>query len=356
MKISFPQMGNYWIAFKDLFEGMDFDVLLPQKTTRKTMELGSKYSPEFACLPFKITLGNYIESIRLGADTLLQAGRVGACRYGYYGEAQEAILHDIGYDVRIINLFEGETQINFIRALKKLNPKASLAKIINSAFLMFRKIDAIDSLEQKARKIRAREVKKGSVDDILKKSLDDLDKAKFFDIRKIRKKFYRETEKISIDKGKNSLKVGIIGEIYLVIEPFSNLNIEEKLGELDVEVYRPICLSNTIKDTVFPWRQKEIIRKRKEFAKYDLGAEAGYSIGHAVKFAEEGFDGIIHIYPFTCMPEQSAAEILPEISKKLNIPILIFSLDEHAAEAGFSTRLEAFVETLHERRKNKNYE
>jgi predicted nucleotide-binding protein (sugar kinase/HSP70/actin superfamily) len=143
----------------------------------------------------------------------------------------------------------------------------------------------------------------------------------------------------------------IVGELYLEMEPYANLDIEKKLAELGVEVYRPLCLSSMIKDAVFPWKQRRITNYGNEFIKYDLGAHAGHAVGHsAFEFSRNGVDGVIQVYPFTCMPEQSAREILPNVSKEYKKPILSLSFDEHAAEAGFLTRLEAFVETIYERR------
>ena len=105
IKISFPHMGNYYIAINYLIKKITKqEALIPPKTTRKTIEIGSKYSPDFVCMPFKYNLGNYIETLEQGANILLQAG--GGCRYGYYAELQEQILKDLGYKFEFINLME----------------------------------------------------------------------------------------------------------------------------------------------------------------------------------------------------------------------------------------------------------
>ena len=46
-------------------------------------------------MPFKYTLGCFIEALDRGAEVIVQAG--GGCRLGFYGEVQEAILRDLGY-------------------------------------------------------------------------------------------------------------------------------------------------------------------------------------------------------------------------------------------------------------------
>ena len=96
--ITFPHIGSYYIPIKYLIEKTTLcKVIVPPKITKKTIELGSKYSPDYVCVPFKYNLGNFIESIELGANVVLQAG--GGCRYGYYAELQEQILKDLGYDI-----------------------------------------------------------------------------------------------------------------------------------------------------------------------------------------------------------------------------------------------------------------
>jgi len=71
MKITFPHLGNVYIAGKAFLEELGHEVITPPVCSKRTMELGSKYSPEMMCLPFKIFIGNYIESIEKGADTIL---------------------------------------------------------------------------------------------------------------------------------------------------------------------------------------------------------------------------------------------------------------------------------------------
>ena len=99
--ISFPNLANYDVPVKFLFEKLtDYEVRKSPPMTRKTLELGSKYSPDYVCMPFKYTLGNYIESLDNGANILIQAG--GGCRFGYYFELQKKILEDLGYKFKYI--------------------------------------------------------------------------------------------------------------------------------------------------------------------------------------------------------------------------------------------------------------
>ena len=84
----------------------------------------------------------------------------------------------------------------------------------------------------------------------------------------------------------------------------------------------------------------------------NVGAECNVSIGECMEYAREGIDGAVHLMPFTCSPEAIARTVFQKLSRDLSFPILTVVFDEHTAEAGLMTRLEAFVDLLRRRRAN----
>lgn len=72
--VTFPHMGDYWIGFKTFAELLDCDIVVPPPMTRRTLDLGARLSPEFVCVPFKYTLGCFVESLEQGANVLIQIG------------------------------------------------------------------------------------------------------------------------------------------------------------------------------------------------------------------------------------------------------------------------------------------
>lgn len=74
MKITFPHLGNVYIADKAFLENHGHEVITPPVCSRRPLELGIKNSPEMMCMHFKIFIGNYLESIDKGADTILLTG------------------------------------------------------------------------------------------------------------------------------------------------------------------------------------------------------------------------------------------------------------------------------------------
>ena len=86
MKISWPHMGSLEFVMGGIFEEMGVDYVLPPPNSQRTLELGARHGPEFACFPLKTTLGNFIEAIENGADTLIMVAGRGPCRFGFYAE------------------------------------------------------------------------------------------------------------------------------------------------------------------------------------------------------------------------------------------------------------------------------
>ena len=352
LKVSLPHMGNYSIAFKSLIDGLGCQMVVPPPISRRTVELGSRHSPEFVCLPFKINLGNYIEALDLKAEVLLQAGRSGACRYGYYGEVQEQILRDLGYEFHMVHLFSGGRQFNFVSSIRSLTNGVSRPRIVRASYLTLLKIHLIDEMESKVRKLRAYEVERGRSDRLLEEGLKKLELMRSGrEIKRLRQEMRKKFRSIEICKDANPVRIGIVGELYVVMEPRANLDIERKLGGLRVEVIRPLTLSALLKYAVFPFLSHRITNRGKGFIQYELGAHAGHSVAHTVEFAEMGLDGVMQLYPFTCMPEISARAILGNVSRTLGIPVLQLSFSEQTGEAGVDTRIEAFVDMLERRRK-----
>ena len=140
----------------------------------------------------------------------------------------------------------------------------------------------------------------------------------------------------------------------MVLEPFSNLDVEIELGKLGVEVRRSTFISGWTK---FNWflnplgmdEKDRIHRAAMPYLKRDVGGDGWETVGEKVLHAGE-YDGIVHLAPFTCMPEIIAQNIMP--STRENIPVMTILCDEQLAKPGILTRLEAFVDLLERRRRS----
>lgn len=345
-KISFPHMGNYFYALKPLALLLADEVIMPPSITKKTIELGTKHSPESACIPFKYNLGNFIEALDKGANILIQSG--GGCRFGYYGEVQESILKNLGYNFEFLKFVNDFNIIKIARYIKKNNPKLSYFYILKTMLFCYFRVRLIDKIEDYVRKNIGFEIKNGDFEKAFKIFLTELDKTKkMADLRGLDKKYSKIFKSILINKPQNPIKVGIVGELYVLMEPFSNFNIEKELGKKGIEVHRFCSVSSILHDIfTFESHTKKFLKFAKPYLKYHIGAHGTESVGLANNLRKKGFDGIIHIKPFGCMPEVNAMSALHNMAKENNFPILYFSFDSQTSETGVKTRLEAFYDML----------
>jgi len=363
MKVTFPHLGNAYICVKALLDDLGADYIIPPFNNKKSLELGARHVPELACLPLKITIGNLIQGYEQGADTVLMAGGRGPCRFGYYCEMHREILRDIGCNMDVITLeMPTKNYGEFIRKIKTLAGGLNVCKIIKAIKNTTQVAIAVDDLERLCFRIRPREIKKGSADNIYKWFQNKVLTTKGSkDIKKLIEETREKLLKIEIDEKFKPLKVGIVGEIYTTIDQYTSFYLQSRLGNMGVEVERPVTVSNwitehIIKKTLHLPVDTSYAEAAKPYLGTMIGGHAQETIGNAVLFAKRGFDGIIQIYPLTCMPEIVAESILPVIEKDFDIPILTLIIDEMTGEAGYLTRVEAFIDLLNKRRERTDVE
>ncbi|MBR2429868.1 CoA protein activase [bacterium] len=361
IKVAFPHMGTISIAWAAGLRKIGVEPYIPPYTSKKTLSLGTKNSPEAICLPYKLILGNFIEAIEGGADYVAMITSPGICRLGEYGNNIYSTLIDLGYKTNYIelSLYDGIKGLyNFLRDISGKNDPILIMRAIN---ITMRKIFAIDDLDKALSYYRAREVKFGDAEKNYKKALKIIEKVDSTkDLKKAYEEALQEIEKTEIDENREVLQVDLTGEIYLVNDEFSNQNIERELGRMGVQTRRSLTVSSFLKDAIIPkvFQNKETHLQRAErmarpYLMRDIGGDALECISDVVFADEKGKDGIIHISPFTCMPEIMSQNIFPTMRTEHEIPLLALIMDEQTGKAGYITRLEAFVDLMRRKKRVK---
>ncbi|HHY33615.1 MAG TPA: CoA protein activase [Firmicutes bacterium] len=367
MKITFAHMGNLYITVKALLEDLGAEVVVPPMPSKRTLSIGSRYSPEFACLPLKVNIGNYVEALELGADTIAMAGGVGPCRFGMYGEVQREILKALGYEFDMVIIEPPQGRIRHVlEQVGRLVGRNPMRKYVGAVRLAWAKMTAVDELEKAAQRARPFERRRGAATSALGSALKLVDEAS--GISQVRRALEEGQEMLrsvqdptpgaSRRNPESPPRIGIVGEVYVVLEPFVNFEVERRLGEMGVLVERSIYIGDWVKEHVF----KDFMRLRKSRRPYDLakpylchfvGGHGVETVGHTVEYARRGFDGVIQLAPFTCMPEIVAQDVLPAVSRDLGIPVMTLVFDEHSSDTGVLTRLEAFVDLVERSRRRR---
>lgn len=350
MKVTFAYWGSYTLAFKTFLEKLGFEVILPERTNLKTIREGARLSPELFCFPFKVNVGNYLSALEKGVKIIFMWENIGgSCRLRYYWLVQEKILQEAGFKVKVLNL-NSKNLLSRMSQIKKTN-RISWWQVIWAFLFAFKELRFIEKLEKEACFLRPREKEKGETDEILAETLEKLAKIENGkQLTQLRKETWQRFSKIKMDKRENLPKVGIIGEIYTVVDGAVNFDLEKKLGEMGVEVHREMNLSYFLKQGIFPWSERLLQRKVMPYLKSTVGGHGRDAIKEMLDYAKNGFSGVIQLLPFGCLPETTVRPILQKIHQETGIPFLSISLDEQVAEAGINTRLEAFVDVI------KNYQ
>ena len=166
---------------------------------------------------------------------------------------------------------------------------------------------------------------------------------------KISKKYKKGIKNIKIDKNKKVIKIGLIGELYTLMESFANYDIEKALINNGVSIKR---FTNV---TYLLFEKKRKVKKylsEIKTIKYRMGADALDNIYFTNYLINNNYDGIIHIKSSFCTPEIGSMGIINKICEENDMPILFMSMDTNTTKVGFDTRLEAFLDMIEMRKEN----
>jgi predicted nucleotide-binding protein (sugar kinase/HSP70/actin superfamily) len=208
---------------------------------------------------------------------------------------------------------------------------------------------ALDDIEIVTNKVRATAKEPAGAARIYRESIREIDRAA--DYRTLKKIVSGSMERLGAlpkDSSIIPLHFLVVGEIYVVLDPYANADVESELGKLGVVTTRSLYISRWVKNSLLrgiyrgdQW--KEVHEAAKPYLKRDVGGDGWETVGEKV-IGSRHYDGMIHLAPFTCMPEGIAQNIMPVTREKL--PVLAIYCDEQTSKAGTITRLEAFVDMI----------
>ncbi len=323
---------------------LDCEFLKLPNPTKTTVEQGVRVSPDDVCAPFKHMMGDWIEALDLGADVLVQVG--GPCRLGYYGEMQEKILKDMGYDFTMLNFSHG-IEYGYIgwakEVLRIVNPDIDIPFGVRQLIACGHMLNRIDEVRDIYMANAGFEKEKGAYRRAWNKLLANLMKCS--DRRSMDAAFndcLYTMDGIETDIPANPIRIGIIGELYTAIDEISNLELDEKLLKMGVELHRMLNFSNRYSH----YNEEKLRAETSEYIEFDSGPTSTMTIAAAKRYAEEGFDGLIHAKCSGCTPEIDCMPALRRISDDYKIPILYLTYDTETSDTGLMTRLEAFYDML----------
>ena len=139
------------------------------------------------------------------------------------------------------------------------------------------------------------------------------------------------------------INVALVSHGYNIYDERASMKIFEKLEEMDVKVFTSLQLTNEqMEEGILSLGQKRYWANENEMTG---------TAGHYLK--DNKIDGIITLTAFGCGPDSLMLERVMRKAKEAGKPMLCLTIDEHTGEAGFITRLEAFVDMLFRKKRSK---
>ena len=138
--------------------------------------------------------------------------------------------------------------------------------------------------------------------------------------------------------------IALIGHPYLLYDEHINHSLIRRLEQADNRVLTPEMLD-----------EEELQSATARLVGRAYWTYEDEVVGAGEHYLQSGADGVIGIMAFGCGPDSLMMDMVHRAGKLRTVPFMSLTLDEHTAEAGIVTRLEAFLDMIH-RRKRKQVE
>lgn len=326
MQVGIPRALSYYDFFPfwyGFFSDLGIEIVLSDATTKKTMTSGSSLVVPETCLPVKVYAGHILNLLDKGTDKILVPS-----------------IQSIA--PKIYNCSK-------IRGLPDL-----IRNVVKKPFTM------IEATFDKSEK-------NCGLYDFLKEIASQFGITDFSRIKKASKnawKVYNNfhvmtrsgipyktalrnalENKVVINDNQKSypINIALIAHGYNLYDERVSMKIFDKLEKLDVKVFTALNLTQeqmleglNSMNTKLYWANE-----------YEISGAASHYI------QDRKIDGVITINAFGCGPDSMMIERISRFARIHSKPILHLSIDEQTGEAGFVTRIEAFIDMLYRKKRSK---
>jgi predicted nucleotide-binding protein (sugar kinase/HSP70/actin superfamily) len=350
-RIAFPALGVLSQVAEQYLRALGMEVISPPPLSRRTLDIGVQGSPDGLCIPCKLLFGNYVEAAERGATDLILLGGPATCRLGYSAKQQVDQLARRGLVVCAHTLDLYHLNRDLLRLTRELTEGRSVTELVEPLRFLLGLLDLTDRLEATAFEIRPRAAERGAVDQALAAALELVQALRDrHEVELMAEPILDRVQAVPHVTDRPVLHVGLVGDVYTILTPFLNHNLEVELGRMGLVVQRWFRFGGRLSLPLpLALRRDRGAQARRAGSRYlerDVGGFARSTVGEAALMAQGEVDGLIHVTPFNCTPEVVAQSALVALQRERGIPVLNLSFDEQTGRAGVMTRLEAFVDML----------
>lgn len=317
-KIGIPRAISYYNNYPfyyGFFSALGFEIILSDKTTTKLINDGARYVVSDTCLPIKVYVGHLLNLLDKGIDTIFVPS-----------------IQSVDYKVNNCSKIRGLPEIirNIInRPFKMIEPtldKTEGLGIKEFCFETARQLgiedeDFINNAINSGWKVYDNFIKMTktgiSYSDALENAINGTCAIK----------------KMSLVK---PLSVVVMAHGYNLFDERISMRLIKKLEKMGVHAYT--SLDVTREDAINSLHELDEIQYWAN--ELDLTGTAAYFM------LNKNIDGIIALSAFGCGPDSLMVDEIQYHANNHKVPMLHLTIDEHTGEAGFVTRLEAFVDML----------
>ena len=317
-QIGIPRAISYYNNYPfyyGFFKSLGYEVVISDKTTTKLINEGSKYVVSDTCLPIKVYVCHVVNLLDKGCDTIfvpsLQSTAFKINNCSKIRGLPEIIRNVIDRDFKMIEPTLDKTEniglndfCTMIANDLEIFDENTIKSAMKTGFEMYNNF-----LEMTQSGVSYTEALKNALNGkIVKKTVDIV----------------------------RPISVVVMAHGYNLFDEHISMNLIKKLEKMDVKVYTGL---NVAKD--------DAVAAIKNIGEFQYWANELDLTGTAAHYLlNNKIDGIIALSAFGCGPDSLMFQEMEYHAKEKNVPIIHLTVDEHTGEAGFVTRLDAFVDML----------
>lgn len=314
---------NDYPFYYGFFSDLGINIVLSDITTKQTMSSGSSLVVTETCLPIKIYIGHILNLIDKGVDKILVpsiqsiAPKIYNC--SKIRGLPDLVRNVVKKDFTMIEATLDKSEKNqglydFLLEMTKPFGITDLDRIKKASKAGWRTYNNFHVMSKSGMSY--------------KKAMNYALQGKVF--------IENQTKEYPIS-------IALIAHGYNIFDERASMKIFDKLEKMDVKVYSSLQLSKEQMD--------DGIKALGQDMYWANEREMTGAAGHFMK--DNKIDGMITVTAFGCGPDSLMVERITRKAKRFNKPLLNLTIDEQTGEAGFITRLEAFVDMLFRKKRAK---
>ncbi len=307
--------------YHGFFAALGIKVVLSDSTTKQTLNEGSKLVVSETCLPVKIYIGHVLNLLDKGVDKILVPSMQSVAHKVYNCSKirglPDLVRNVIKKDFTIVEavLDKSEKNNGFYEFLSEvaryygIRDKAKIKKASKAGWRVYNNFK------------------------MMMKSGMHYEKAMNYALSG--KVFIEERTK------EHPISIAIVSHGYNIYDERASMKVFDKLEGMDVRVFSALQLSDE--------QMNDGLRMLSQGLYWANECEMSGAAGFYLK--DTRVDGLVTISAFGCGPDSLMIERITRKAKQFSKPVLNLTIDEHTGEAGFITRIEAFVDMLYRQKR-----